>query len=807
MKSRHPILRWFGLGSFLAATVLAQTPAAAPAAHADDDSSDEITTLPEFSVTETTPSDYMAAESTTGTRVASKIKDLPFSVNVVTGEFMDDFNALEFGDQFAYTSNVIAYETISTGYSVRGFEADVQLRNGFRRIGLIDKVNVDRAEVIKGPAASIYGATLPGGIVNIVTKKPKAKPEYRVGFSVGSKDALRAQASATGPVGTSKNVFYRVDVADDQRAYDQAYKHKEQYTGAVQLQWKPNAATSWLFEAERLVRNEEANANTPFVIQPGTPDPYRKPTNSGPRTYNRYVGLATNLLEFNVQGPLNYSKRYVNTLTATFERRISDVFSFRSSVNWFDRDLERQEVAGRDQYNPVTKRLSNSTSYVPRLRPFGEGGAGWQNDMLAAFDTGAVKHKLLITLDWQRQTEQPQQFNGSIASFPGDSTVLANGLDPANPDYRFYTFSEKPGTYTASQNEDNVLDVYGLFVSERASFWNGRVIALVGGRYDSVFNHSRTLPLYRASSATNAAYVADIEQRTHSLTYQTGVNFQIIPQLTAYVNASSSFVPQLGFGTNPVTYQQFALPNETGEGHEFGLKGSFLHDRLTFTLGYFDITRHNIARDATDSTTGTAITYLSGEEAAKGYELDYNWSVTPSLQFFGGLGKTESIVVSNATARHLIGTSTRRTPEYTVGLGTKYEFKDGGLKGLYLTAGFKYNSESLINPSTGRNLNATASNPVLNKRLPNGLLINPDMPEDAVMTTGSYRVDDGREAIFNAPFHVWDAGIGYKFRLRNRRFRHKVQVNVVNVFDDVYTYGSGGLGPRRGVTFTYDLTF
>lgn len=805
MKTRHPSLRAWFAGALLTTAAFGQS---TPAPSDDDPShSDEIVTLDEFNVTATTPSDYMAAESVTGTRVATKIKDLPFSVNVVTGEFMDDFNALEFGDQFSYTSNVIGYETISTGYSVRGFEADVQLRNGFRRIGLIDKVNVDRAEVIKGPAASIYGATLPGGIVNIVTKKPESKPKYRIGVSTGSNNFLRAQASATGPVGSSKNVFYRVDLADDRRDYDQAYKHKHQYTGAVQLQWKPDAKTSWLFEVERLVRDEEGNANTPFIIQPGTPDPYRNPTSSGPRTYNRYVSLATDLAALNVQGPLNYSKRYVNTVTATYEHRLSDIFSFRSSANWFDRDLERQEIAGRDQYNLTTGRLSNSSSYVPRLRPFGEGGAGWQNDLLAVFDTGPVKHKLLVTLDYQRQTEQPQQFNGSAFSFPADSTVFALGFDPYNPDYRYYSFSEKPETYSQSQNEDNVLDVYGVFVSERASFLNGRMIAMVGGRYDSVVSHSRTLPLYNVSSATNAGYVEEIEQRTHSLTYQTGLNFQIIPQLTVYANASSSFVPQLGFGTDPVTFAQFPLPNATGEGHEFGIKGSFFQDTLTFTLGYFDIKRHNIARDATDATTGTAITYISGEEAAKGWELDYNWAVTPEWQFFGGLGKTDSEVVSNVTARHLIGSSTRRTPEYTVGLGTKYEFKDGALKGLYFTAGYKYNSESLINPSTGRNLNASASNPVLNKRLPNGLLINPDMPEGAAMTTGSYRVDDGRDSIYNQPFHVLDVGAGYKFRLGNRRFRHKVQVNLTNLFDEFYTYGSGGLGPRRGVTFTYDLTF
>jgi outer membrane receptor protein involved in Fe transport len=804
MKTLPRPLRWLGLGALLATAATAQntTPAKPPAEPAE---SGEVVTLEEFSVTSSAANEYMAAESTTGTRVASKIKDLPFSVNVVTGEFMDDFNALEFGDQFAYTSNVVGYETISTGYSVRGFEASVQLRNGFRRIGLIDKVSVDRAEVIKGPAASIYGATLPGGIVNIVTKKPKAKPEYRFSLSTGSNNAFRAQTSATGPVGSDGKFFYRVDLADDKRDYDQAYKHKEQYTGSVQLQWKPGPNTSFLFEAERLVRQERGNANAPFIVQTGVSDPYRTPSQN--RTYTRYVALATYLLDFNVQGPLNYSKRFVNTLTATAEHRINRTFSFRSSANWFDRNLERQEVAGRDQFNAATGRLSNSASYVPRLRPFGEGGAGWQNDLLAAFETGPVKHKLLITLDWQHQSETPQQFNGSAASFPTGSTVLASGLDPANPDYRFLTFAEAPASYTASQNEDNKLDVYGLFVSERASFLNGRVIALLGGRYDHVESHSRTLPLFGASAATNALYVADIRQKANSFTYQTGLNFQIVPALTAYANMSTSFSPQLGFGTDPVTFQQFSLPDETGNGWEVGLKASLLQDTLTFTLGYFDIERQNIARDATDATTGTAITYVSGEEAAQGVELDFNWSITSEFQVFGGLGKTKSEVLSNATARHLIGTSTRRTPEDTAGLGAKYEFKSGSLKGLYFTAGYKSNSQSLINPSTGRNLTASASNPVINRRLPNGLLINPDRPENTSMTTGSYRVDDGREMIYNSPFAVFDAGIGYKFRTGGRRFRHKVQANVVNVTDEVYTYGSAGYGPRQGVTFTYDLTF
>lgn len=768
---------------------------------AADSPESDVISLSEFTVTTSANSEYMATESTTGTRVASKIQDLPFAVNVVTGEFMDDFNALEFGDQFAYTSNVVAYETISTGYSVRGFEADVQLRNGFRRIGLIDKVSVDRAEVIKGPAASIYGTTLPGGIVNIITKKPKAKPAYRLGLAAGTNNYLRADASATGPVGDSGKFFYRVDLAADEREYDMPYKTKEQATGSVQLQWKPSRNTSLLVEFERLVRNEEGNANTPLAIQTGVADPYRNPTNSGPRTYTRYVRLADELVGFNTQGPNNYSKRFVNTGTVTFEHRFSDLLSFRSSANIYDRNLLRQEVAGRDQYNPTTGRISSATSatgtssssWIPRYRPYGEKGAGWQNDLLFSFDTGPVKHKLLVTADYQRQSERPQLFTAPN----GISLDIRNqGLDVANPNYDYVTYDQDPSLYTSiGQDDHNSLDVYGLFVSERATMMDGRLILLAGGRYDYVDNHARSF---------NVTPQVDSVTRVDQFTHQLGLNFKVLKNVTAYLNQSTSFVPQYGTGRNE-DGTLFDVPNEEGEGWEAGIKATLLDERLTFTAGYFDITRSNILRSAT-ATDGTLYDVLSGEEGSTGAELDFNWVATRELQFFGSYGYTDSEVLSNDNARHLVGSSTRRTPAHTVGIGAKYDIKDGALKGLYFTAGYKYNSESLVNPSTGRNLAASASNPVLNLRLPNGLLINPDLPEGTAMTTGSYRVDDGRESIYNDAFSVVDVGMGYRWRTASR-YQHKLQLNVTNLFDEDYTFGSGGQGQGTGGSLTYVLTF
>ncbi len=811
MKTPSPrTRRWLGLGL---ATVTALGAQVAPAPSTPFSGGD-VVTLSEFNVTASSNSEYVAAESITGTRVASKIQDLPFTVNVVTSEFIDDFNALEFGDQFAYTSSVVAYETISTGYSVRGFEADVQLRNGFRRIGLIDKVSVDRAEVIKGPAASIYGTTLPGGIVNIITKKPLPRPEYRFSVAAGTNDFLRSQASATGPVGASQRLFYRVDLAADRREYDLPFKTKEQATGSVQFLWKPAAGTTLHVEFERLVRNEAGNANVPFAIETGVLDPYRINVNTGVQpTINRYARLATELMEFNVQGPLNYSKRDVNTGTVTFEHRFGPHLSLRSSAGLYDRLLIRQEVAGRDQYNPATGAISSATSptgnssasWLPRYRPYGERGGGWQNDFLFSFDTGSVRHKLLVTLDYQRQAETPSQLLATAAAFSSPD-VLTRGLQVANPDYTYVTYDRDPSAYTTvNQDENNSLDVYGLFISERATLMDGRLILLAGGRYDYVDNHAISFrPTY-----------TETENQSDDFTYQTGLNFKLTPGLTAYANSSTSFVPQYGNGRN-LDGTLFPVPNETGRGWEAGVKATLLENRLTFTAGYFDIVREGILRATTDET-GIVYDTISGQEGSTGYELDFNWVVTPELQFFGGYGFTDSEVISNTAAPHLIGSATRRTPEHTLGLGMKYQFKTGPLRGLSFTAGYKYNSESLINPSTGRALTITgtatgfSTTGIVNARLPNGLLIFPDRPEGQVVRAGpneriTVRVDDGRESIFNQAFEVVDVGASYSWRTASK-YRHKLQLNLTNIFDERYTFGSAGQGQRFGASLTYDLRF
>src|SRR5215207_11699413 len=163
---------------------------------------DDTVQLSEFTVEEKSDSGYVASESITGTRVRTPIKDLTFHVNVITSEFLDDFAFFEISDaNFGYTSALSNFDNGGGNVNIRGYGATSYLRNGFLRLGLVDRVNIDRIEVIKGPASAIYGMTTPAGMVNIITKRPRFdRASQSLSLATGDYRTSRVDFNAAGPL-------------------------------------------------------------------------------------------------------------------------------------------------------------------------------------------------------------------------------------------------------------------------------------------------------------------------------------------------------------------------------------------------------------------------------------------------------------------------------------------------------------------------------------------------------------------------------------------------------------------------------
>ncbi|MEY4814601.1 MAG: hypothetical protein RLZZ162_1674, partial [Verrucomicrobiota bacterium] len=184
-------------GLALSATLSAQTAPSAAAATAKPDS--EVLRLSEFSVSADPNRGYAPSETMTGSRIATKIVDLPYTVNMLTSEFLEDFGIFELADNIVQIGSFTGLD-IGGNFNLRGFQSTYQLRDGFFRLGRYGSSNIDRMEIIKGSNAAIYGRTSPGGMVNMISKAPKDRQSEKFSYNVGDYGTQRVTLEATGPV-------------------------------------------------------------------------------------------------------------------------------------------------------------------------------------------------------------------------------------------------------------------------------------------------------------------------------------------------------------------------------------------------------------------------------------------------------------------------------------------------------------------------------------------------------------------------------------------------------------------------------
>lgn len=157
---------------------------ATPAAHDSAAPADPNTvTLSVFSVTGARDNGYLKTNSATATRVGMEIQKVPFNISVVSREFLDDTNSRSLTDLLRYTAGASGdtrfamrrpgnEATPAGGFTMRGFPVNTLMRNGVFRYVSYNLDNVERVEIVKGPASVFFGQGYPGGVINYITKQP-----------------------------------------------------------------------------------------------------------------------------------------------------------------------------------------------------------------------------------------------------------------------------------------------------------------------------------------------------------------------------------------------------------------------------------------------------------------------------------------------------------------------------------------------------------------------------------------------------------------------------------------------------------
>ena len=359
--------------------------------------------LSPFEVSSESARGYVASETMSGSRVKTQIIDLPYTVNVMTNEFLEDFGIFELSDNVSHVGGFTGLD-VGGNFVLRGFTSNNQLRDGFFRLGRYGSSNIDRIEIIKGSNAAIYGRSSPGGMMNMISKTPKSVAYQKLSFNYGDYGTQRVTFEGTGPLVTSRfgKTNYLLTASYYQRDFeaDWTLARNKEYFFALDHIFNNGAKLTLMAEVFEQQRNSPLSGAPVIIDKKGTG------TTATIDADDVAIGYAYNLAKNSTYGPNSRLNRDNTSLTGTLEKKLSDIFSIRTSGNFYS--------AGRDDYNQNTNWgaiLINKANTVPAFSQRGatpnwgrifEDGGSFQGDLLAQYWTNnrKLEHRTLLTFDF-----------------------------------------------------------------------------------------------------------------------------------------------------------------------------------------------------------------------------------------------------------------------------------------------------------------------------------------------------------------------------------------------------------------------
>ena len=586
--------------------------------------------------------------------------DIPQSVSSITKELIADKMAFHVKDVISGAAGVNQYSGYDE-YTIRGFRAEnARNINGLRGHNTTYTnsmlVNIERVEIIKGPTSTLYGNGDPGGAVNLVTKKPLQQKGSEINLFGGSWDHFRITGDNTGPLNKSKTLLYRINAGYDDSKSFRDVLYSKAYQIAPSLSFIPNDKVS--------LNVDFSLSHTHTILdrgQPGMRDDHHllatpiKLTVSQPGDYLREMGLASIAsFSYKINNRLSYNVGYLNYMTQqnVADHGLHDYITNDSIALYFT----------KWKYHTVTNTISNYLSYQ--------------------FKTALLNHQVVAGYDYiqsnihldQKYYELPDQF--------GEGSGIVGTFSLRNPRY----VKRPVNTYQLSDFDSDATgvdgDVYhtqGVYLQDKISFKRWKL--LVGLREE----------FYKGQGEDDDD---EIEQQV--FLPRIGIVYAVRKNLSAYATYNKGFDPFEASGTN----QEFDEPikPQISELFETGMKAVFFPDRLAASVSMYQLSVENVAVNAND--IGNPDLFVQeGKVRSRGVELEANGNITASLSSSFSYAFCDAKIVESKTPSQ-IGQRLENSPRNSGSAHLKYEFKEGMLKGVAISAGYLQDSKrTTLDPS------------------------------------------------------------------------------------------------------------
>ena len=606
------------------------------------------------------------------TKDAIPILQTPANVQVVTRQVMDDHQDISVRDAIVgYVSSVQPPSVTADssnfydGFNIRGFDNANIFRNSLRvwEITGIPTANLQSIEILKGPAAMLYGRLEPGGIVNLVVKRPLDSPYASIQQQVGSWGLSRTTFDATGPVTSDKTWLARINVEASRADSFTDFVNSKSVFIAPTITYRPSNQFRFNFDFE--YQNSSFVDNSLGIPAVGT-RPAAVPI-------SRYL-QEPNLTVVNLNRQERSLVGYYWTYDFTNDWSLTNRFAFNNQGY-------RQFLNGADSFNQSTGDLMRNVwdahvharTYATNL------------DLKGKLTTGPFDHALLIGTDYF-------YLNKGIEAFFGDNPTIG----PINiyaPSYQAmgYTPSQVNSFYPLREHWN------GLYAQDMVSFLDNRIHLLFGGRYDWATYGSGYSPNSDAEGEGPYDPVTGIgfrEAHDKAFSPRLGIVVQPLRWLSLYGNYTKSFGVTNAL---PVPGQPLFPPEEAVQ-REAGIKAELLDKRLTATAAVFDIVKTNVVQ----ALGGTPFATPVGKVESKGFEfdlagrIDHHWSVIASYSYIDarivvGQGPSAEDINNGTlfpptTVVDESGNRLQNVPRNSGAVWAKYDF-DGKWQGLSMGAG------------------------------------------------------------------------------------------------------------------------
>lgn len=572
-------------------------------------------------------------QASSATKGLMQLKDVPQIVNVVPKQVLREQTVTSMQGALQNVAGL----SFSVGdgqrdqVMIRGFSAITDnYVDGIRDDALYfrDMSNVERIEVLKGPASVLYGRGSAGGLVNKINKKPIDQSLREVSLIGSTTGQRRAEVDVNEKVAENVKVRLTGAVEDSDGYRDQAFLKRQAVAPSVQ--WDITDKTKLLLQADYLHDNRLADQGFPTDPITG------KPVKTNPKTF---------------YGALNGKEvgdvdTEISSQTISLDHEFNDNFKYHGAVRHYNYSLDRQYSVVSHQDPDKNKLPADQIQLSQNKRIRNEDGVYVQQELSALFNTGFLKHNTLIGVEYSKQHKDELVWS--------KARQITNIFNP-----QLENWTPLDTNIDADTNNTNTFEKYGVYLQDLMTVTD-QLKVLVGLRYDNLSQ----------DRDDQSSKDVDLNRTDNTYSPRIGVVYQPVNNLSLYTSYNRSFQP---LADSFVFYKNSddLRPTKT-ENYEIGAKWD-VNDQLNVTLALFEMSQTNIQnKDPNDPKGLTAI--LAGEQKTKGVELSLTGHLTDQLSVLAGYSYMDGKIEKSAIG--FTGNHSALTPNNTANLWLKYQIND-----------------------------------------------------------------------------------------------------------------------------------